>query len=222
MAHPDWLNIDNSFSSAGDKFLLKCVLSWSARFGLIAKEQLVMKTIPNHYHLNLAKGVLPFHDNEIAYVYTSHFLEHIARAAAEKTLGEVHRVLMPGGVLRIVVPDLERVVVSYLNNPGDNSFHESFPEIENPTWRLNAYFGRYPNGNRKSAKVKLFEALFGTSASGHEHRWMYDSGDMNILLRSVGFENAKKVRFREGTTPNLDYLDTQDHARDSLYMEATK
>jgi SAM-dependent methyltransferase len=60
------------------------------------------------------KGPLPFEDCEFDAVYHSHLLEHLPKPQAPLLLRECHRVLKPGGVLRVVVPDLERITRLYL------------------------------------------------------------------------------------------------------------
>lgn len=57
---------------------------------------------------------LPFPEASFEGVYHSHVLEHLPRAAAIRFLGECHRVLRPGGILRVVVPDLEMIARLYL------------------------------------------------------------------------------------------------------------
>ena len=57
---------------------------------------------------------LPFEDASFAAVYHSHVLEHIPKRQAAAFLNECHRVLAPGGVLRVVVPDLEMIARLYL------------------------------------------------------------------------------------------------------------
>ena len=46
--------------------------------------------------------------------YSSHTLEHFDKADGRSFLSECHRVLRPGGIIRIVVPDLHVIVVDYL------------------------------------------------------------------------------------------------------------
>ena len=62
---------------------------------------------------NLLKGI-PFPDNTFDVVYHSHVLEHFPRSSAPGFIRECFRVLRPGGVLRVVVPDLEQAVRVYL------------------------------------------------------------------------------------------------------------
>ncbi len=47
-------------------------------------------------------------------IYHSHVLEHLDPDDGIRLLDECHRVLKPGGVLRIVVPNLERIAKLYL------------------------------------------------------------------------------------------------------------
>ena len=56
---------------------------------------------------------LPFGDNSFDVVYHSHVLEHFSPKDARKFLLECCRVLNPGGVLRVAVPDLEQIVREY-------------------------------------------------------------------------------------------------------------
>ncbi len=58
---------------------------------------------------------LPFADNTFDAVYHSHVLEHFAPDDGRRLVEECFRVLKPGGILRIVVPDLERIAKLYLN-----------------------------------------------------------------------------------------------------------
>lgn len=57
---------------------------------------------------------LPFGDGEFAVVYSSHVLEHLDVNEAAGLLKQMHRVLAPGGIVRIVVPDLEAIAREYL------------------------------------------------------------------------------------------------------------
>lgn len=61
---------------------------------------------------DLAKP-LPFDDRSCDVVYHSHVLEHIPRTHGSAFLAECFRVLRPGGVIRVVVPDLERIIQDY-------------------------------------------------------------------------------------------------------------
>lgn len=57
---------------------------------------------------------LPFPSASFDGVYSSHVLEHLTAVDGKRLVGEMWRVLKPGGVARIVVPDLERICAEYL------------------------------------------------------------------------------------------------------------
>ena len=62
---------------------------------------------------NLNNGI-PFEDSSFDVVYHSHLLEHFPKKDAFKFIQECHRVLKDGGIIRVVVPDLEQIVRWYL------------------------------------------------------------------------------------------------------------
>lgn len=80
---------------------------------------------------DLRHGV-PFPDGLFDAVYHSHVLEHIPRRGAPDFLRECLRVLRPGGILRVAVPDLEGAARAYLGAleeaaggmPGADDRHE--------------------------------------------------------------------------------------------------
>ena len=75
----------------------------------------IVSSSPEVQACNFLKG-LPFADGRFQGVYHSHVLEHVPRWQAEDFIRECYRVLQPGGVLRIVVPDLENVIREYLRH----------------------------------------------------------------------------------------------------------
>lgn len=62
---------------------------------------------------NLTEGI-PLDDGTVDFIYNSHFLEHLTLAQANYFLSECYRTLKKGGVLRIVVPDMENIAREYL------------------------------------------------------------------------------------------------------------
>jgi predicted SAM-dependent methyltransferase len=57
---------------------------------------------------------IPFEASSFNAVYHSHVLEHLNPDEGKQLIQECYRVLSPGGVLRVVVPDLERIARLYL------------------------------------------------------------------------------------------------------------
>jgi predicted SAM-dependent methyltransferase/tetratricopeptide (TPR) repeat protein len=62
---------------------------------------------------NLTEG-LTFADNSFDVVYHSHLLEHFPKRQAPVFLRECFRVMKDGGIIRVVIPDLEQIAKCYL------------------------------------------------------------------------------------------------------------
>ncbi len=62
------------------------------------------------------RHALPFPSDSFDAAYGSHVLEHLEPDAASRLLRECNRILRPGGILRIVVPDLETIARLYLES----------------------------------------------------------------------------------------------------------
>jgi SAM-dependent methyltransferase len=70
-------------------------------------------TAPTVRAHDLRKGI-PHSDGTFDVVYHSHLLEHFPKQTALGFLQECHRVLKSGGIIRVAVPDLERIARLYL------------------------------------------------------------------------------------------------------------
>lgn len=62
---------------------------------------------------------LPFADGSVDVCYSSHVLEHLTAEEGVRFISEQRRVLRPGGVIRVVVPDLERIGRNYVRDLDD-------------------------------------------------------------------------------------------------------
>ena len=58
---------------------------------------------------------LPFPEQSVSLVYSSHFLEHVPRTSVPAFLKECYRILEPDGRIRLVLPDLENMAREYLS-----------------------------------------------------------------------------------------------------------
>jgi predicted SAM-dependent methyltransferase len=99
---------------------------------------------------------------EVAAIYACHVLEHIPRPDVLPTLREWRRVLKPGGVLYVAVPDFERLAAMH-------SYHKI------PLWRLiGPICGRqdYPANTHYSVYDYHYLAWLLTEAGYHTvDRW---------------------------------------------------
>lgn len=78
-------------------------------------------TIPGFISIDAKLGHdasrLPYPDNSVDEVYSSHCLEHIHHSKTGDTLMEWVRVLKPGGRIRIAVPFVEKVLAAHRTDP---------------------------------------------------------------------------------------------------------
>lgn len=73
----------------------------------------LVRTGPGVVAHDLSTGI-PLPDASCEVVYHSHVLEHLRRSDAQFFMRECFRVLKPGGILRVAVPDLEQICRQYL------------------------------------------------------------------------------------------------------------
>lgn len=74
----------------------------------------------------------PFQNNKFSLVYHSHVLEHFAKEYGKCFLKECFRILQKVGILRIALPDLEKIVKLYveqLNNWNDENAKQKYKWI---------------------------------------------------------------------------------------------
>lgn len=64
--------------------------------------------------VDLNKGKLPFADNSVDAIYTSHTLEHILPHMIVDIFSEMYRVLKTKAKIRIVVPNIDAAIKAYL------------------------------------------------------------------------------------------------------------
>lgn len=57
---------------------------------------------------------LPIKSGSYTIAYSSHTIEHIPRNEIPRLMAEIYRILRPGGIFRIAVPDLEAIARGYI------------------------------------------------------------------------------------------------------------
>jgi predicted SAM-dependent methyltransferase len=68
---------------------------------------------PHVHYVQDACDLSVFPDDHADLLYACHLLEHIDRENLKRVLWEWSRVLKPGGILRLSVPDFDRLVAAY-------------------------------------------------------------------------------------------------------------
>ncbi|MEO0320689.1 MAG: methyltransferase domain-containing protein [Pseudomonadota bacterium] len=158
---------------------------------------------------NIVAG-LPVPPQSADGVYCSHVLEHLARADVERALNNTFAMLKPGGVFRLVVPDLgwraERFVT------------------ERAAGRVDAadrFMSAALLGQRHApvGAVARLRQAFGNSA----HLWMYDEAQLTALLEAAGFIAIRRAVLGDVADPHLAEafakVEAQDRFVDEGYAE---
>lgn len=152
---------------------------------------------------DLGRGI-PLDDASLRGIFSEHCLEHLPLDVGGRVLGECHRVMRPGGTLRIVVPDGEMYLSGYTaRTRGDATItlpfsdHDEYRGVYTPIMSVNRIFHE------------------------HEHRFIYDYETLRCLLEMNGFVDIERSGFRQGRDTKL-LIDREERAPESLYVEATR
>jgi predicted SAM-dependent methyltransferase len=82
---------------------------------------------------------IPASSNSVDYVYHSHLLEHLSEEQGELLTKECLRILKPGGIVRIALPDLERISRDYLHALEDVDQNKEFSKLNAHWMRLELF-----------------------------------------------------------------------------------
>lgn len=226
-----WTNLDFSPYATLRRFpLLASVLH---AVGLLSDQRLhrLEGIDPGIIRWKLARGI-PFEDASFDVVYHSHFLEHLDRRAALLFLSECHRVLKPGGILRVVLPDLELLVRTYCAALAELDRGDSLTAVGTHEGAIYDLFDQMVRGQASGAHeqktwVRLIERLIrgNAAATGENHRWMCDRHSLSRILLTIGFEDVGVLRpeasaIADWDRCSLDLNPDGTHKTDSLYLEA--
>jgi predicted SAM-dependent methyltransferase len=153
---------------------------------------------------------LPFANSSVQGIFSEHFFEHIDYVEeVPDFLAECHRVLQPGGVLRIIVPDIEKYLQAYCRQ-GWEVLSKIRPLDSD---RTDFYFN-----HKYNTKLELINFVF---RQGYEHKYAYDFATLEFLLYKYGFSKVQKQEFGKSMMDKL-CLDQQIRTSESLYIEAVK
>ena len=198
-----WVNLDRS-----PTMILRhapLVAKTIHKTGLIGDHHLV----PWQSHIvrqDLTKP-LPFADETVDAVYSSHFFEHIYYSDAHAIARECFRVLKPGGILRLALPDGEAWARELVESGDDEAGEAGYRYL----LRLGSHPLDRPTG-RRALTSKI---------GGHIHRWQPTRGLIRKMLVEAGFADSEisDRKFLEGELPDIETIETRE---ESFFTEARR
>jgi predicted SAM-dependent methyltransferase len=170
---------------------------------------------PNHWKLVRLDATRPFPlpDASFSLVFSEHMIEHVPVAGARRMLAECHRVLRPGGRIRLATPDLARVV----------RIHAAADAATKDYLRWAVAHNRLPADLPADAVV--INSLF----HDHGHQFLYDEPTLAGLLCASGFGEVRRYAPGESDQPELSGLEMHHHVIgpaannfETLVLEARK
>jgi predicted SAM-dependent methyltransferase len=152
------------------------------------------------------RRALPLGSGTVAYIFTEHFLDHLEYPnAIHSVLSECHRVLKPGGIMRVVVHDGERLLRAYLEK--DVEFFREIGAFEKTA----------------DSAQSLMAAVNHLFRFNGFHQFIYDYETLEREFLKAGFSSVLRSTIKGSDTQELNLdLDLPDRAPQSLYVEAVK
>jgi predicted SAM-dependent methyltransferase len=148
---------------------------------------------------------LPLADNSVGRISCEHVVEHLDfREDIPAVLADWFRVLRPGGIVRIIVPDAK-------------AFLEAYVAGDRQQWLA-------LNWDPQNLPHDIYTPMHIINHTFHqegEHLFAYDAETLKWSLQQAGFVDFREMSFRQSSDPALA-LDQENHAPYSLYAEARK
>lgn len=141
---------------------------------------------------------LPLESGSIEYAVSIHALPEMRYPDLVPALLELRRVLAPGGVLRLALPDLDRGIRAYLDDERD-------------------YF-LVPDDDARSTGSKFIVQMlwYGYSKSLFTHDFIAE------LLGKAGFAEVRRCAFGQTGSPFPEIVELDNRPEESLFVEARK
>ena len=196
-APDDWQNFD-----AGPAFWLQSRMPF---FTPLLKKRGFPEYPKNIKYGDVIKG-LPIPPQSAQVVYCSHVLEHMSLDEMRIAIRNVFSYLRPGGTFRLVVPDLEQLIKTYLADSAAGAasrfMRDSYLGEKNITRGLKA----------------MPTSLFGRS----RHLWMWDYKGMAEELEAAGFPSVRRAQFGDSPDPHFQNVESEGRWTDCLGIECKR
>jgi len=144
---------------------------------------------------------IPLADGSAQIVFTEHLVEHLDYERGAPTFfRECLRILEPGGLLRVIVPDGERYLRAYVEG----------------TWEAMNF-----SPLLASRPATRMEVVNGHFRQGIQHRFSYDAETLKKVIEEAGFQEPIQQAFGKSLDSRAA-IDLPERASESLYVEAVK
>lgn len=145
------------------------------------------------------RNSLPFPDDSVDFIFNEHFMEHLTVEEGQAAIKDLMRVLKPGGVMRIAMPDLEEAIEAY----------------QDPHWKENLFLEKFGLGFVQT-KAELINMKF----RWWGHKWLYNWEELERRLKEAGCSKMKRCELRRSKFSELRGLEIRDES--GLIAEITK
>ena len=206
-----WVNIDGSWNARLHRH--PRFLSFLVALRLVSKIEAEANWPRNIMTWDLRKP-LPFENTVFEAIYASHMLEHLYYDEATQLLKECHRVLHSGGLIRLVVPDLQALVEDYLSrkSAGNEMALAANDLLEMMLLR--------PKQRPNHGSIRT---IYHMTTDFHSHKWLYDQESLGQLLSHTGFINIRRCGYLESRIAGISEVEEENRlAEGTLCLEAGK
>ena len=157
-----------------------------------------IKDVPGIDIVADVRSGLPLPSDSIDYIASIHALPELPYPDLVPALTELRRVLKPGGVLRLALPDLDRGIAAYQQGDAD-------------------YF-HVPDEDARSVGAKFVTQMiwFGYSRS------LFVPDFVQELLDRAGFARVDRCAYKQTAGPWPEIVELDNRERESLFMEGVK
>jgi SAM-dependent methyltransferase len=193
-----WINVDGSWNA------------WFANYPFIARILSPIigrgwKVWPKGIrHANIRTSAL-FESSSVDAIYASHLLEHLKREDCVVVLQRCRQLLKPGGVLRVVLPDLEGMTRRYLTEVDRGGMSSDAASPSPADQFFEALHCHTPHRAPRSILYRLYQCIF----DYHTHFWMYDRRSMSLLLETAGFVSIAECQTWTSDIPAIQEVERQ-------------
>jgi SAM-dependent methyltransferase len=148
---------------------------------------------------DLRKGI-PVDSGSVDAVYHSHVLEHIDREDIPAFMAEIHRVLKPGGIHRMAVPNFGRDARDYLE-----SLEQERPNHDDmliPLLAQSVQREAHGTSLQSPLRRRVENLVLGDARRrGQTHQWAYDRVNLHQILEANGFVDFEVVEPNQSKIP---------------------